>query len=300
MFKQLIINCLLAVVPFSIFAQVNIVVEETDREFSRGTKPAFVVEIPENKLKDVERDWVKYLNTNSAKGFKPETVNGEVIMRGAQNKNLSPSPVVVYSRLLETPAGVRLTAWLSLDDSTFISKATGTDIDIAANKYVRDFAVEQYKEVVKRELGREVDKLKKMEGELKGFVSDEDKAKKKINANDREIERNRSQIAINRGDETRKNEQISTQKAVVDNTRQAYGNTNKEAKKALDDLEKERKKIQSSSEKLNKEIDNLQKEIREEERKITQSQQAQSQKSDEIEAQKRVVRATEDKLNGIR
>jgi predicted nucleic acid-binding Zn-ribbon protein len=289
----------MAIAPIAVFAQVNIAVEESDRLFSKGTQPSFLVEIPENKLKDVERDWMKYLNTNSAKGFKPETVNGEIIMRGAQNKNVSPAPFVVYSKLLETATGVRLTAWMSDNDSVFISKALGNDKDIAANKYVRDFAVQQYREVVKRELGREEDKLKKLESELKGLINDEDKSKKKINANDREIERNRRQIAINKSDEARKVEQINTQKTVVDNTRQAYGDTNKEAKKALADLEKERKKIEGSSEKLNKEIDNLQQQIRDEERNITQSQQSQREKTAEIEKQKTVISQVEAKLKGI-
>lgn len=290
---------LAVVAPFFLQAQVAITIEESDKPFSKGSASAYTVEIPENKIKDVERDWVKYLNTNSAKGFKPETVNGEIIMRGAQHKNLSPTPFVVYSKLLETSTGVRLTAWLSENDSVFISGALGDDKDIAANKYVRDFAVLQYREVVKRELGREEDKLKKMEGELKSLISDEDKSKKKINANDREIERHRSQIAINKGDEARKVEQINTQKSVVDNTRQAYGDTNKEAKKALADLEKERKKIEGGSEKLNKDIDKLQQDIRAEERNITQSQQSQQEKTAEIEKQKTVINQVEAKLKGI-
>ena len=289
----------MAIAPIAVFAQANIAVEESDRLFSKGTQPSFLVEIPENKLKDVERDWMKYLNTNSAKGFKPETVNGEIIMRGAQNKNVSPAPFVVYSKLLETAMGVRLTAWISENDSVFISKALGNDKDIAANKYVRDFAVQQYREVVKRELGREEDKLKKLEGDLKGLINDEDKSKKKINANDREIERNRSQIAINKSDETRKVEQINNKKTVVNNTRQAYGNTNKEAKKGLADLEKERKKIEANSEKLNREIDNLQKDIREDERNITQSQQTQRQKINEIEDQKNRIKVLDNKLRSI-
>lgn len=288
---------IMSALPITIFAQTEITVTETQRPNSKGSFNSFQVTIPQTKLKEVERDWQKYLR-DGAKG-KPESVNGEIIMRGAVSKNVSPNPFTVYSKLLETTGGVILTAWITEDDSVFISAELNNDKDLAAKKYVRDFAVEEYKEVVKEELKAEKKTLNNLEDELKSFINDEDKSRKKVNEHDRSIQRNRTAISTNEGDQKNKIEQITAQKKTAEalrNSPDAY----KEANKTLKTYEDELKKLQKENEKMQKEIDGWQKDIRTEERSIDKSKADQKLKTEQIEKQKAVVKTVEEKLANIK
>jgi hypothetical protein len=279
------------------FAQADLTVTEKLRPNSKGTFNSFQVTIPQAKLKEVNRDWQKYLR-DDANG-KPEEINGEIIMRGAVNKNISPNPFIVYSKLLETNEGVVLTAWITEDDSVFISSELSNDKDLAAKKYVRDFAVQEFKEVVKEELSREKKTLDNLEDELKSFINDEDESRKKINEYERRIQRNRTAIGTNEGDQKNKIDQITAQKKTAESLRNmpdAY----KEANKTLKTYEDELKKLQKENEKLHKEIDAWQKDIRNEERNIDKSKADQKIKTEQIEKQKVVVKTVEEKLAAIK
>ena len=67
---------------------------------SKGTYPCFSAEIPRAKLKDVQKDWKKYISAGSK--AKVLEANDEISIAGAINKNISSDPFNVYSRLLET------------------------------------------------------------------------------------------------------------------------------------------------------------------------------------------------------
>lgn len=283
---------------FALNAQVKITAEEQSRPMSKGTYPSFLTDIPNAKLKTIEKEWSKYLTKGSKS--KIEEVNGEWQIHGAVNKNIFPSPFNVYSKLLETKEGVRLTIWITQDDSVFISKDLNNDQDLAAKKYLTDFAADQYRDVVKDELDAEKDKLKKLEKELDDLVKSEEKSNNRIKENMRSIERNKNDIKINDEDQKRKIEQISAQKTVVEATKAGGGDPYKEAQKALSNLNSEKEKLEKQNEKLNKEIDNWEKENRDEDRNMKQSQQDQFEKTQLIAKQKVNVTGVENKLAGIK
>ena len=53
---------LAAILPFVAIAQTKITVRDTIQAYSKGGFNAYVVQIPEAKLKDVEKDWTGYLS----------------------------------------------------------------------------------------------------------------------------------------------------------------------------------------------------------------------------------------------
>ncbi|MFN8285200.1 MAG: hypothetical protein U0V74_00505 [Chitinophagales bacterium] len=276
----------------------SIFVEEAPRAMSKGAQPSFLVDIPGSKSKTVEKDWTKYLEKGSKS--KAENLNGEMTIKGITVKNISTLPLAVYSTLLETNEGVRLTVWVAEQDSVFISEKLSNDKNLAAIKYVKDFANAEYREVVKDELQAEKNKLDKLQDELKKLISVEEKAKGAIKENERSIERNKNDIKINEADQKRKIEQVTAQKAVVETTKAGGGDAYKEAQKALDNLMGEKEKLEKENEKLNKQIDKWEKENREEDRAINQSKQDQGQKNEQIGKQKAVVEAVESKLAAIK
>ena len=158
----------------SVFAQKKIEIEESPKLMSKGTYPSFAAEIPQAKLKDVDKAWRKYIATGT-KG-KIVEAGDEINLAGAVNKNISATTFNIYSKLLETTEGVRVTAWLNYGDSVYISKEQNNDKDLAAQKYILDFANDQYREAVKVELKKEQEKIKALEGEMKDLIKEEEKS----------------------------------------------------------------------------------------------------------------------------
>jgi hypothetical protein len=156
-----------AYLTFSItaFAQKNITVDEAPRPMSKDSQFSYLVEIPQAKVKQVEKDWLKYISIKS-KG-KATVVNGENLQTEAVYKNISPNPFNVYSKLVETTDGVNLTVWLTDNNAAFISKTPNSIEDLAVQKYVRDFAVQEYKLAVEEELKMERNKLNDIENQIK-------------------------------------------------------------------------------------------------------------------------------------
>lgn len=276
----------------------NITILDGERAFSKGSKPSYQFTIPQAVTKDVEKDWQKYIKIGS-KG-KVETVNGETFILGAVNKNISPSTFDIYSTIVESKEGVRITAWLVGPDSAYISNASNTDRNLAVQKYLHSFAVPEYKEAVGKELKAEQDKLKALENDLKTFVKDEEKSNQKIKENERSIDRQKNAIKASEHDQKNKADQIGAQKKVVEQQKAISETAAKDAAKVQKNFEKELKQLEKDHEKLSKGIDGWEKEIREEGRNIEKSKQNQRLKNDSIEKQKLVVKAVEEKLAAIK
>lgn len=279
--------------------QTILPVEESARPMSKGTYAAFTVEIPQTTLKQAIKDWDKYLRNGSKE--KAYDGGGEHVQPGVVNKNVAPDPFKVYSTMLETTDGVRLSAWFSLgNDSVFISKEMGNDRELAAQKYVRDFAVIHYREIVKQQLADEKDKKKKMESELKDLIKQEEKSVKNINEAQRSIGQAQDAISTRRGDEQRKSDLIYNQKAMMERMESKDGQLYKDAEKVLKSMEKEKEKLQNETEKENGKIDDWNRDIREEKRKIDDLKQDQRIKRGQTEEQKKVIAQVETKLKSVK
>lgn len=276
----------------------NLTIIDGDRAFSKGSKPSYQFTIPQAITKDVEKDWQKYIKAGS-KG-KVETVNGETYIVGAVNKNISPSTFDVYSTIVESKEGVRITAWFIGSDSVYISAASNTDRNLAVQKYLHDFAVPEYKEAVGKELKAEQEKLKAFENDLKAFVKEEDNSNKKINENERSIDRQKNALKASENDQKNKADQIGAQKKVVEQQKAISEDAAKDAAKVQKGFEKELKQLEKDHEKLSKEIDKWEAEIREEGRNIEKTKQNQRLKNDSIEKQRLVIKAVEEKLADIK
>ena len=294
--KSKIITLCCVALSATTFAQEKITVDESPQPMSKGTNPAYITEIPGAKLKDVQRDWKRYI-TSGSKG-KVLEANDEISIIGAVNKNISLEPLNVYSHLIETTRGVKVTAWLNFKDSVYISRDLNGDKDLAAQKYIRDFGVQEYKGVVKTELQKQADMQKLLQDQLNDLIKAEEHSNKKIEDYERSIQKNNGEIATNADDQKRKADLISTQKGLVESTRD-NSEDNKAAQKTLKDMEGDQNKLVKQGEKLNKEIDNWNREIREEQRKIEASKQDQKMKIEAIEKQKQAVQGVADKLKNI-
>lgn len=288
----------LAIVCFCLTAaaQKPIIIDHAVRLMSKDTQPSYQFEIPQTTLKDVEKDWLKYLSTGS-KG-KATVVNGENLQPAAVNTNVSAKPFNVYSKVLETSEGIRITAWFTENDTVFLCKALNSDQDLAIQKYLHDFAVTEYKTAVSTELKNEQEKLKALEKTLEGLYKDEEKASKKISESNRSIQKSNDNTSKNNGDIQNMSYKISDQKGMVERTA-SDANANKGAKQTLKDLENQRKSLQKNNETEAKNIDNMNKQIREQERVISSLKEKQKETAGQIETQKAKAKEVQLKLDGI-
>jgi hypothetical protein len=279
------------------FAQQTINIDEAIRPFSKGNYPSYELEIPQTHLSDITKEWLKYLKNGSKS--KPVEANGEIWIIGAVNANVSPAPFNVYSKLLETTTGVELTAWLTDNDSVYISRDQNNR-DLAVQKYLNDFAAAQYRAAVKIELNGENEKLKKLQDELNTFIKQQDKSTKIIDEDRRSIGRNNDLLQTNLNDQQSKQNQIAQQQQTVDGLESSPGATLDAAKKQLKQYQNDLKKLINVNEKLHKEIDKWDADIRTEQRNITDSQNNQQLKNAEIDKQKMVVQNVQAKMDNIR
>lgn len=161
------------VFPAIMFAQNDLVIEERDAMMSYGSKPSYSVVIPQSQLKDVMDDFKKYIKKDS-KGKVTDNLT-EISIVGAVNTNISALPFNVFGKLTETTEGVLTMLWIS-EGEVFISSATAPTKSEAVKKYLRDFAVQEYRNAVQRELKAEQDKAKAAQKTLDGFVQEQKKA----------------------------------------------------------------------------------------------------------------------------
>lgn len=282
---------------FTASAQKQITIEEAVKPMSKDSQPAFVVVIPQIKLADVEKDWLKYISTGS-KG-KASVVNGENRQPLVLVKNISPKPLSIYSKLLETSEGVKLTVWFTENDTLFISKQQNNDQALAIENYLRDFAVKEYQDVVKAELNTEQQIQTDLTKQLNALIKEQEKSAKKVSESNRAIQKSNDNIATNNGDIQSLSYKISDQKGMVERTA-SDANANKGAKQTLKDLENQKKKLQNQNKTESKNIDNMNKTIREEERKIADYKEKVIAQNAQIEAQKQKVAIVQAKLSDIK
>lgn len=293
-FKALLL-CLIW--PVYSFSQQQVVVEEVIKEMSKGTQTGFEVVIPEVTFKSVQNNLNRYLRKESKS--RAEEANGEIFILGAVNKNIHPSPFNIYVKHLEVNDGVRLTAFFTPDDTVYFSNALDNEKAIAIKKYLRDFALQEYRSVVKDELEVQKRRLTALENELESMVKAKQRSEKNINEAKRDIEsNNRSLVDFSKLD-TIKSEEILRQKDVVSRLQGTGGEEEKLAAKKLKSLENEKRKLEREREKTARDTDNQNIRIENEKRSIEKNLDDQESKKKEIEKQKEKVKSVEGKLGNI-
>jgi hypothetical protein len=189
-FKKIMMIAALAI-PSFLFAKKDIVITETLKNMSAGNQSCYVMLIPQAALKDVLDDWKKYVRKDTK--AKPEENSGETRILGAINKNISPFPINIYATFLETSQGIQISAWFS-DGASFISTQANSDRSVAVQNYLHNFAVQEYKDVVKYQLDQEQKKQKDMEKVYDGYVKDQKKAENNITSHNKDIEKLQNKI----------------------------------------------------------------------------------------------------------
>ena len=292
-------KCLLLfqLISFPLFSQEAISIEEAMKTMSKGSRNAFVTEIPQTKMKEVASAWKKFVRHETKNSV--DKANNEYVIMGTVIQNISSGPINVYSTFLETGNGVKQTAYFTTDDSVFISSLNSEEKSIAVKKFMHDFAVQQYKVAVSHELETERKKFSNLENILDDLIKDNERANKRINEDNRRIDKAKDAIAVNRKEQETRAGEVAVQKETVRSLGHATGEERDREEKKLKVLEKEKKKLEKQNEIFHTDIEELESDIHKQERKIVKNEDAQKDKKEEIGSQKETVKSIEKKLKNI-
>ena len=255
---------LLFIPIIGIKSQVPISVSQDSLKIGKSIIPGLTVNIPEANYEKTLKVWIKTLETGTKS--KVVTENNEMSIFGAKTKDIVPTTLNVYSRLIARDSSLQLSASFELGKDKYIDKASGeTDYDKAKN-FLRQFAKDQYIAVAEDRVDVEDKKLKDIQKELSSLEKEKTRLQKSIQSNNSTILSEKDNITV------QNNELKTVSASIIDNNSQLSnmddGPAKEERQKYIKDLEKRKKKalgtIESSENKINKsnsEIDQANRDI---------------------------------------
>jgi len=284
-----------------ITAQEKVEVAHKTVSISLGDHPAYIVEIPESDYKTVTNDWKKIIRQNTKS--KVEEVGGEYIIKGTLINKISQDPINIYSTVIHSDTTVKIIAVYEIDSAFFyLDKENKTVQNEKTHQHIqhfmRDFAIEQYKDFVADDLSDAEKQLKSLNKSLKNISNDIESEQKKIKQNEQDIKDSEDLISIYQSDSDRKLSEINAKKE--SNASVTGEEAIKQARSELKALEKEKKRIKKKLAKEKKNIVKYQSNIKEAEHEIEDLNELLEEKKEEIEKQEDVVKAIDMKLAGIK
>ena len=241
------------------FAQDSLKVIESMRTFSLGTKNAFLVEIPQSKMKTVAKNWKSYLKSHTHCSV--DENNSEITMSHCPIKDVLSDSVFVISTVNSEGTITNLSAAFMLDDSTFISSSNKPEIASAINYFVHQFAVNEYKNTYGDLLKEENKKEKKITSNISSLEENIEDWRDDIKNNLREIDRKKDDIKANEAEQSIKSTAITNQRILLSTFSGTLEQRAKEDDK-LKSMEKEKIKMISTNESYHSKISKLEKENR--------------------------------------
>jgi hypothetical protein len=277
-------------------AQNAITITEGPVTFRHGNTPGITVTIPEVSFKKVQDSWIKTLE----KGTKSKVMNenNEISIFGAILKNLSPTPVNIYSLVKDNDSAILIAATVELKKDVYVSSEKDVEEFTKVKAFLLEFAKGHYLELAQEQLSTEEKKLSKLEGDLKSLENEKVRLEKMIQSNTSTIGSTQDELVILKTNLKSLNDELLAQTNQFNALEE--GTAKDEKKKYIDDLEKRIKKDTKDIESGEKKIINQQAEIDKAQNDgLPENAKQQEQLRKEIESQGEVVRIAKDKVTRI-
>jgi hypothetical protein len=280
----------------NLFAQQKIEVAEAERPMSKGQQNAFIIEVPQTKIADLQKSWTSYLKNNT----KEKIVNekGEIFVLATVIKRLHDKSLNLYSRFQETTVGTNINTFYQIDD-VFVTSENNATVATSIKSFLFDFGKQAYAEAVQIELEREQKTLKDLEKDLEGLHKEEDKELKNIDKYKREIEKAEDVIKVKKNEQDLKQKEITAQKEKMIGV-----SLNADEKKLQDKLVKgmegEKKSLIKAQDGARKDIKSNEGSIKTSERNLANIKHNIDVKNASIGKQKELISKVQDKLANIK
>ncbi|MBP1670291.1 MAG: hypothetical protein H6Q21_2657, partial [Bacteroidetes bacterium] len=235
------------------------------------------------------------------KGTKSKVMNedNEISIFGAMLKNISPTPVNVYSYVRDNDSAILVAATVELKKDVYVTLENNAEEYAKVKGFLLEFAKGHYLELAQEQLDAEEKKLSKLEGDLKNLDNDKVKLEKMIQSNTNTIASTNDELIILRNSLKSLNDEMLAQTNAYNALEE--GTAKDEKKKYIDDLEKRIKKDNKDIESGEKKIINLQSEIdKGRDESLPEVIRSQEQTRIAIDQQKEVVNAATAKCNSIK
>lgn len=270
-----IITWLLSFAAIATLAQEPIEVKVEERPSSQGVQPAFEVAVPQATPREAIDLWKKTITPSKLfrKTPKMDKQKDEWLVNNVLISNIAPQPLDVITQVSDFPGHIYVRVFL-YNQAGFLGADSSAQTDAAKN-YIRNFAVELYRQAVKKELKEEEQTLKGLERDFKSLV----RRNKSYNNRQEDAEREKAELE----QEAKSHQELLDQKGLV-LTNDPEG-TREAANKDLKSTEKDIKKAGKAASRFN--------------RKSRKNEKAQGEKEREIEKQKIIVEKVRTKLENI-
>ena len=287
---------LILAISSGIKAQMPVSVTEDSLKVGKTTLPGISVTIPEVNYENTLKAWIKNLESGSKS--KVVTENNEMSIFGAKIKEISSNPVNVYSKMIKLDSTLKLTASFELKKDQYVDR-TGTAAEFPkAEDYLKQFAKNQYIDVVKTQVDAEDKKLRDIEKELSSLEKEKNRMQKSISSNNTTIANEKENITV------QNNELTTVTAAIVEHNRQldtmSTGPAKEEKIKYLKDLDKRKKKAQNSIESSENKINKTKNDTDKTNAEIPKNEKMQEQVNERIQNQQGVLQKFTDKLKKIK
>lgn len=277
-------------------SQKPIKVLEDSVRFGNWIYPGFNVNIPEADYDNTLKNWIKLQETGTKS--KVLTENGEMTIFGANVREISSTPVNIYSRLVNEDTVNRLLACIEIKKDQYVEPASG-DIQLtAARNFLKEFAKSEYIEVIKGQLAEEEKTLRDLNRELSSLQSSKARTQKTAKNKRSTVNNEQEKLQVKHNELStlsteiiyKNNEMISMP---VGAGRDAMASQIKE-------LEKRRKKLQKEISRSENKINKARSAINQADRSIPRNENEQDVLKAKIDAQQEVVQSFIDKLNTVK
>ena len=277
-------------------AQKPISVTEDSLSFGKGKLPCLTVSIPEVNYENTMKSWTKELQSGTKSKIVKE--GNEMTIFGARIKEISPTPINVYSRMSSLDSMVKLSVAFELKKDQYIERNTNeTDVD-KAKTYLKSFAKEEYLELAKGQSDAENKKIHDLQKELSSLDREKSRLQKTIESANTIVFNEKQNRTVQQNELNSVSDEMAEQNKQL-GTPEADA-VKKEKTDYINSLEKRKKKaesaIESSQDKINKannEIDHSNKEIPENDKK-------QLELNETILVQQAVTQIFEEKIKAIK
>lgn len=280
----------------SLNGQKAIVVTEDSLQFGKAHMPALTVTIPEVNYETTLKSWTKELQSGTKSKLVIE--NNNLTIFGAKIKDISSTPVNVYSRLVNLDSVLRLTVSFELKKDEYVER-TNSEADLNKAKiYLKEFAKNEYLDIAKDQADAEDKKLRDLQKELSSLEKDKNKLQKSIESENSTIYTENDNIT------TQKNELETVSAELIEQNKQLNTPEGEAVKKEKTDyinsLEKRKKKAQNEIESSNNKINKANNEIDKAKAEIPKNERMQEQVNEKIEKQQAVYQMYADKVKNIK
>ncbi|HPT31975.1 MAG TPA: hypothetical protein PLW67_09050 [Prolixibacteraceae bacterium] len=266
-------------IVLGIQAQIPIVVKIEQRPSSQGVQPAFEVMVPQATATEAIDLWKETIMPKGLfkKGPKMEKVKDEWLVNNVLISDITSSPLNVITQVSSFTGNIYVRIFLQTETGFLGPVGSSPEAVDAANRYIRNYAVDLYRQAVTKELRQEEKELKELENSLGRLQKQNRSYNKQIT----EAQRDEKDL---KNEALQNEELLRSQQNMI-----TLGNTTESGKEQLEKQVKD----------THKDIDKNKKEQYKYSRKVSKNERDQRDKISAIERQKMKVEEVRKKLGGI-